>query len=150
MTTHQIRESRELNRAECLDLLGQAHLGRLGFLDSVGVHPIVVPVNYVLHDGAVVFRSGPGAKLAAAVRGADVAFEVDQTDDTEHTRWSVLVRGHVEELVDADELEELRDHQLQPWAPGTKRHYVRVNATLITGRRIALDTVTGPWWDPTP
>ena len=145
MTT---REIRELSRAECLDLLGRAHLGRLGFIDSVGVFPIVVPVNYVLYDGSVVFRVGPGAKLAAAVRGADVAFEVDQTDDSERTGWSVLVRGTAEELVDSDELAELKERHLQPWAPGAKRHYVRINSNLVSGRRIDLDTAAGPWWEP--
>jgi nitroimidazol reductase NimA-like FMN-containing flavoprotein (pyridoxamine 5'-phosphate oxidase superfamily) len=143
------RKITELSRTECLDLLTRSHLGRLAFIDSVGVLPIIVPVNYVMHDGSVVFRAGPGARLAAAVRGAPVAFEVDDTDDAERTGWNVLVRGSAEELVDAEELAELREHHLQPWAPGTKRHYVRVNANLVTGRRIDLDTTGGPWWDPT-
>ena len=152
MTTreiHEIHEILELSRAECLDLLGRAHLGRLAFIDSVGVFPIVVPVNYVMYDGLVVFRAGPGAKLAAALRGADVAFEVDQTDDVERTGWSVLVRGTAEELVDPDELAELRERHLQPWAPGAEQSYVRVRSILVTGRRLALDTPAGPWWDPT-
>lgn len=67
----------ELSLGECLELLGGSHLGRLAFIDSVGVLPIIVPVNYLTHDGSVVFRAGPGAKLAAAVRGAPVVFEGD-------------------------------------------------------------------------
>lgn len=146
MTTRQIHE---LSLDQCLELLSGSHLGRLGFIDSVGVLPIIVPVNYLMHDGSVVFRAGPGAKLAAAVRGAPVAFEVDGTDDIEGTGWSVVIRGRAEELIDAEELANLREHQLQPWAPGTKRHYVRVNANLVTGRRINLTNAAGPWWDPT-
>ena len=94
MTTHETHEIpgiRELSRTECLDLLSRSHLGRLGFLDSVGVFPIVVPVNYLMYDGSVIFRTMPGAKLAAAIRGGDVAFEVDQTDELGKTGWSVLV-----------------------------------------------------------
>ena len=145
MTT---REIRELSRAECLDLLARSHLGRLAFIDSVGVFPIVVPVNYVLYDGQVVFRASPGAKLAAAVRGADVAFEVDETDDADRTGWSVLVRGAADEIVDPEDLAELRERHLQPWAPGTRGHYIRVGSNLVTGRRIDLDTAAGAWWDP--
>ena len=152
MTTreiHEIHEILELSRAECLDLLGRAHLGRLAFLDSVGVFPIVVPVNYLVHDGSVVFRTVPGAKLAAAVRGGDVAFEVDQTDDLAQTGWSVLVRGKAEELVDPEELAELEDRHPQPLGSGTRRHYVRVEVNLVTGRRVDLDMAAGPWWDAT-
>ena len=149
--THEAHETKgiqELSRAECLDLLGRSHLGRLAFLDSVGVFPVIVPVNYLVHDGCVVFRTVPGAKLAAAVRGGDVAFEVDQTDDLAQTGWSVLVRGRAEELVDPDELAEL-DHRLQLPGTHTGRHYVRVAVNLVTGRRVDLDMTPGPWWDPT-
>ncbi|GAA3719097.1 hypothetical protein GCM10022204_44000 [Microlunatus aurantiacus] len=139
----------ELNRGECLDLLGQSSLGRLAFVDSVGILPIIVPVNYVMHEGSVVFRAGPGAKLAAAVRGAAVAFEVGRTDETDQTGWTVLVRGIAEELVDAPVLTELREQHLRPWAPGTKRHYVRIDAHLVTGRRIDRNDAASPMWDPT-
>lgn len=144
-----ISEIHELNRGECLDLLGRSSLGRLAFVDSVGILPIIVPVNYVMHDGSVVFRAGPGAKLAAAVRGAAVAFEVGRTEDAEQTGWNVLVRGIAEELVDATVLTELRDQHLRPWAPGTKRHYVRIDAHLVTGRRIDRNDVASATWDPT-
>lgn len=140
----------ELNPTECLDLLIRTRIGRLAFIDSVGVLPMIVPVNYLVYEGSVVFRAGPGSKLAAAVRGAPVAFEVDSTDETDQTGWSVVVRGRAEEIVDAGELADLQDRQLATWAPGNKRHYVRVNASLVTGRRIDLNTADGLWWDPTP
>lgn len=146
MTTRQMQE---LTPDQCLELLAGSHLGRLAFVDSVGVLPMILPVNYVMHNGSVVFRAGPGPNLAAAVRGAPVAFEVDGFHDVDQTGWSVVVRGHAEELIDAEELANLREHQLQPWAPGSKRHYVRVNANLVTGRRLHLDNAAGPWWDPT-
>jgi nitroimidazol reductase NimA-like FMN-containing flavoprotein (pyridoxamine 5'-phosphate oxidase superfamily) len=147
MTAHEIHE---LTRAECLELLGQSHVGRLAFIDSVGTFPIIVPVDYLVHRSSVVFRTDPGAKLAAAVRGAGVGFEVDQTDEIERTGWSVLLRGTAEEVVDADEVAELEQLHLQPRAPGAKQHYVRIEVNLLSGRRINLDTATGPWWDPTP
>jgi uncharacterized protein len=145
MTTGQIHE---LSRAECLDLLERSHLGRLAFIDSVGVFPIIVPVNYVMYDGAVVFRTGPGAKLAAVVRGGDVAFEVDQIDDAVRTGWSVLVRGTAKEVEDPEDLAELEERHLQAWAPGAKQHYVRVTSNLISGRRIDSNPQGGVGWEP--
>lgn len=153
MTTSEIRDLRQLHdltRAECLDLLSRSHLGRLALIDRVGVFPIIVPVTFVMHRGSVVFQTGPGTKLAAAVRGADVAFEVDQTDELERTGWSVLVRGAADEVTDPDEIAELDARHLQACAPGERRHYVRVDVNLVSGRRIDLDTAAGAWWDPTP
>ena len=144
-TTHLTRQQlHDLSLVECLELLSTSHLGRLAFVDSVGVLPIIIPVTYVMYDGSVVFRTGPGAKLVAAVRGAPVAFEVDGVDEADRTGWSVVVRGHAEELVDAVELTDLREQHLRPWAPGAKRHYVRVNANLISGRRIDVNSAAGP------
>ncbi|MFL6046041.1 MAG: pyridoxamine 5'-phosphate oxidase family protein [Propionibacteriaceae bacterium] len=38
-----------------------------------------------------------GSKLAAALRGAPVAFEVDVVDQKRQVGWSVVVRGRAEE-----------------------------------------------------
>jgi len=40
------------------------------------VLPSVVPVNYLLDNDRIVIRTDAGSKLAAALRGAPVAFEV--------------------------------------------------------------------------
>jgi nitroimidazol reductase NimA-like FMN-containing flavoprotein (pyridoxamine 5'-phosphate oxidase superfamily) len=45
-------------------------------VDAVGVMPSVVPVNYLLDNDRIVIRTDAGSKLAAALRGASVAFEV--------------------------------------------------------------------------
>ena len=39
--------------------------------------PDIFPINYVVDHGAVVFRTAEGTKLAAAVLGQGVAFEID-------------------------------------------------------------------------
>jgi nitroimidazol reductase NimA-like FMN-containing flavoprotein (pyridoxamine 5'-phosphate oxidase superfamily) len=44
---------------------------------SIAGLPAIIPVNYRFIDGAVVFRTGTGLKLAAATGGEVVAFEVD-------------------------------------------------------------------------
>jgi nitroimidazol reductase NimA-like FMN-containing flavoprotein (pyridoxamine 5'-phosphate oxidase superfamily) len=134
----------QLSAEECHRLLRGRHLGRLAFVE--GELPLILPVNYVLDDGAVVFRTDAGSKLDAAVRGAPVAFEVDGVDEVERTGWSVLARGHAEQVTDPEHLDRLRQLPLVPWAPGAKAHYVRVDADEVTGRRINVDDMPTTWW----
>ena len=47
-----------LSTDECLSLLDQAKVGRVGV--STGASPEVFPVVYRLLDGAIVFRTGKG------------------------------------------------------------------------------------------
>ena len=124
----------ELTKSECFDLLAREHLGRVAFVDDLG--PLVVPVNFVLDRHMVVFRTGEGTKLDAAVRGSRVAFEVDGADPAARTGWSVLVRGEAIEVTNPEELARLRTLRLDPWAPGVKTHYVRILPAVLTGRRI--------------
>ncbi len=87
-----------LSHAECLELLAGHHFGRIGVVADG--QPIILPVNYVFHDGHVALPTDPGTKLSAAAQGR-VAFEVDEIDDSLHTGWSVLVTGVGYEVTDA-------------------------------------------------
>jgi hypothetical protein len=63
-------------------------------------------------------NSDAGSKLAAALRGAPVAFEADGVDqDHQVGGWSVVVRGRAEEITDEDKLAELRRTPLLAWHP---------------------------------
>jgi nitroimidazol reductase NimA-like FMN-containing flavoprotein (pyridoxamine 5'-phosphate oxidase superfamily) len=136
----------EIATQECLELLGQRHLGRLAFADTASDMPLITPVNYVLDAGTVMFRTDAGSKLDAAIRGAPVAFEVDGLDERRRIGWSVVVRGHVQEVTDPTELSRLHHAPLLPWAPGAKAHYVRIVAQEVTGRRIGLTELPSNWW----
>lgn len=136
----------DLSRTEAFELLGEAGLGRIAFLDSVGVLPVILPVNYVLHAGAVTFQTEPGSTLSAALRDAPIAFESDGTDTTDQTGWSVIIRGHAEELTDPNQLAALARRPLQPRTPGAHHHYVQIRPSLITGRRISLTDPVCRWW----
>ncbi len=126
----------ELTKSECFELLAAQHVGRVAVVDDRG--PIMVPVNYVLDRHMVVFRTDEGTKLDAASRGSRVAFEVDRTDTSSHTGWSVVVRGEAVEVTDPAELARLRELPLDPWAPGAKTRYVRILPAVLTGRRISV------------
>lgn len=136
----------ELSTVECCELLGRHHFGRLGFMDQVGVMPMIIPVNYLFYGDRVVFRTDPGSKLTAALHEAPVAFEVDGIDERQHTGWSVVVRGHLAEVTDPAERDQLGETPLVAWAPGEKPHYARVNPRMVTGRRVSLDHLPSLWW----
>jgi nitroimidazol reductase NimA-like FMN-containing flavoprotein (pyridoxamine 5'-phosphate oxidase superfamily) len=115
----------ELSAEECLRLLGTQQVGRLGVV--VGGQPLVLPVNYVLDDDTIVFRSDPGTKLDAASLQR-VAFEVDQLQPRARVGWSVLVQGVGQEVRAADGAAYQRVQALPvvPWTGGAKAHFVRV------------------------
>lgn len=136
----------ELDIDTCLRLLGRHHVGRLAVNDDDG--PIVVPVNYLLDRGTVVIRSDPGTKLGATDQRDRVAFEIDGIDEERRLGWSVLVRGRLREISEEEELERLRDLPLEPFPGGEKAHYLRLDSSSITGRRIELPpTIPHDWFD---
>ena len=51
----------DLNRDECLELLGAMSVGRIAYTTDDG--PRVLPVNYVLEGDSVVFRTVPDGKV---------------------------------------------------------------------------------------
>jgi uncharacterized protein len=119
-----------LDEDECRRLLATQFVGRVGV--SVGALPAIFPVAYTIVDGDVVFRTGRGTKLAAALRGAVVAFEVDHVDLMWRQGWSVHAVGRAEEIhgqaADAA--------PVAAWAPGDRHHTIRIRPELLTGRRI--------------
>ena len=121
---------------ECMRLLTSnvPRVGRVGF-ESDG-RPMILPVNYRFHEGSVVFRTDPGAKLTAAAAGQHIAFEVDAIDPTWEEGWSVVVQGRAEVVTDTEELERLDSLPLRPWGPGPKTAVVRIMSTEISGRRL--------------
>jgi uncharacterized protein len=121
-----------LDMDACLGLLSSRYVGRLAYVRD-GL-PQVLPFNYVLDDGVVVLRTGPGELVDGLPRPA--AFEVDDADTPSHRGWSVVVHGRAEEVVEEAELEAVRALPLRPWAPGSRAHYIRVLSRSITGRRI--------------
>lgn len=121
-------------RDECLWLLEGRHLGRIAVI--VAGRPLVLPVNYVMDDGSIVFRTDEGTKFDAAVRGEFVAFEIDDADPEYHTGWSVLVTGVAEEILDPAEQARAESLALRPWAQGPKAHFLRITPVTVSGRRV--------------
>jgi len=135
----------ELRSDECLELLERQQVGRLAV--SMSNLPDIFPINYVVDRGRVVFRTAEGTKLAAAVLGRGVAFEVDGVDEASGEAWSVIVKGYAVELQRMHEQFAAAGLPLFPWHAAPKQRYVRIDPVQMTGRRF---TVVGPeWWsDP--
>ncbi|MGB3909752.1 MAG: pyridoxamine 5'-phosphate oxidase family protein [Pseudolysinimonas sp.] len=121
----------ELDPAACFELLGAGGMGRLGIQEAGGVD--IFPVNYVVHDSRVYFRSGPGVKLIRLTQAPDVAFEADGHDDD--WTWSVVVKGDAQRLDDDAEIIASGIQATDTAHPGDKLTYVRIQPRQITGRR---------------
>ncbi len=130
----QVRELVELDRAECLRLLGTASVGRVIFTDAA--LPTAQPVSYLLDDEEVVFRTAGGGKLAVATRHHVVAFEVDDLDTATRTGWSVVGVGEAYEVVDPRRLAELDGRLPEPWVPDRSAHVISIPLQRLTGRRV--------------
>ncbi len=130
----------ELTEAEALALMERAEVGRIGFSGRYG--PIVLPVNYKVVDGAVVFRVAVGSSIGEDLRTgiADaeykVAFEIDEIDPASRTGWSVMIQGAAHHVDDERERAVVLRAGIEPWAGGEREHFVQIKPTVISGRRI--------------
>ncbi|MEV8633966.1 pyridoxamine 5'-phosphate oxidase family protein [Streptosporangium sp. NPDC051023] len=129
-----------LEPAECLRLISPGGVGRVAFDEPGG--PAILPVNYAVHQGVVVFRTAFGGpldeSLRTGVQGVEfkVAFEVDRIDDASREGWSVLIRGGAHHVPAGDEQTDVKASGVQPWAGGDRELYITIVPAEISGRRI--------------
>ncbi|MFB4277963.1 pyridoxamine 5'-phosphate oxidase family protein [Nonomuraea sp. MTCD27] len=128
-----------LEDTECRRLIEPGGIGRVAFNGSHG--PTVMPVNYKMHEGAIVFRTAVGGAmdkdLRTGLEGVDImiAFEIDMIDEANREGWSVLVQGAAHH-VSPEEAGDLAEAGVTPWAGGERHLYIRIVPHQITGRRI--------------
>jgi uncharacterized protein len=127
-----------LSREESLALLASVPVGRIVF--TVRALPAIQPMNFVVDNGGIVIRTGPGTKLSATLQNGVVAFETDEIDPARSEGWSVTVVGRIQEITDPFEIERL-DAALTPWAPGERQHFLKITPEVVTGRRLTARTV---------
>jgi nitroimidazol reductase NimA-like FMN-containing flavoprotein (pyridoxamine 5'-phosphate oxidase superfamily) len=120
-----------------MNLLAGAAVGRVAVV--VDGHPEIFPVNYALDGDAVVFRTAEGTVLNHASL-TQVAFEVDDIDESTHTGWSVMVKGQADDIGDALDAtsERLRRLPLTTWLPGQRDRWFVIRPRQITGRRLRV------------
>jgi nitroimidazol reductase NimA-like FMN-containing flavoprotein (pyridoxamine 5'-phosphate oxidase superfamily) len=130
----------KLDEAECLRLIAPGGIGRLVFAGRFDL--TVLPVNYMLHDGAILFRTAQDSSteedLRTGIAHAEyrVAFEVDDFDMQAREGWSVLVQGPAHHLDNEQERAAALSLGLEPWPGGPREHFIRISPARVTGRRI--------------
>ncbi|MEO3872074.1 pyridoxamine 5'-phosphate oxidase family protein [Nonomuraea sp. B12E4] len=128
-----------LPQDECLRLIEPGGIGRVAFNSALGC--VVLPVNYKMHQGTVIFRTASGGPmdqdLRTGLKGVDIkiAFEIDMIDEPKREGWSVLVHGAAHH-VPPEEMDEVAGCGVTPWAGGERQLYIRLVPCQITGRRI--------------
>ena len=81
------------------------------------VGPRIAPVNYVVHEDAIVFRTAPYSELSTYGWNVDLAFEIDQ--------------------LDPDDVQRIRrTGDPEPWAAGPRHLYVSLVWRQLTGVRL--------------
>ena len=129
-----------LDEDECVRLIAPGGIGRLAFPGRFDL--TVLPVNYVLHDGAILFRTAQAGStdedLRTGIEHAEyrVAFEVDDFDTEAREGWSVLIQGPAHHIDDAAERDRALAVGVEAWPGGDREHFIRITPARITGRRI--------------
>ncbi|WP_427017615.1 pyridoxamine 5'-phosphate oxidase family protein [Pseudarthrobacter sp. P1] len=149
MNENQASGVEELTAVQCWQLLASTSVGRLAVI--VDGHPDIFPLNYVVDERTVVFRTGPGTKLGGIHTSNPVALEVDGYDGAANLAWSVVLRGAAEELARPTDRLAATGLPVFPWQSGPKDHFVRITELNLSGRRFAAvkpDIWAAPANDP--
>ena len=121
----------ELSEPECLRLIEPGGIGRVAF--ELAGRLTVVAVNFVVHNGAIVFRTAATTAIGQYGQGP-VAFEVDRFNEGMRQGWSVLISGTARHA--DSERTALLSTTVDPWAGGEREVYVVITPTCITGRQV--------------
>ena len=131
----------ELDEAECLRLIASGGIGRIGYSGRYG--PTVMPVNYQLYEGTIVFRTTPDSAtdedLRTGIANAEykVAFEIDDFNTAARTGWSVLIQGSAHHVESEAERASVAGAGVDPWPGGGRELFLRIMPTRVTGRRVS-------------
>lgn len=128
----------ELTANQCWDYIRQAAIGRLAVV--VDRHPEIFPINFVVDRGSVIFRTAEGTKLAGALEGGAVAFEVDGYDDRLGKAWSVVLKGSAVQLESIEDILASEELPLFPWQAGEKNHFLRIEPVQTSGRSFLINS----------
>lgn len=134
-----------LEGSECWSLLRKVSVGRLAVWHGDG--PDIFPINYTTDHGTVIFRTGAGTKLEAALSEFPVAMEADGISPETGKAWSVVIRGQAELMTKTEEVLGTFSLPLFPWQEGRKDHFVRLVPDSISGRRFKI-TPLSTWGIP--
>lgn len=128
--TESLAPVTELTLEACWDLLRRHQFGRLAL--TVGDEPEIFPLNYVVQDDTLVFRTAQGTKLAGITVNDIVALEIDGFD--QQTGWSVVVKGQAHPAEWGADFDSAAHAGLRTWIATRKQVLVRIVPNRVTGR----------------
>jgi hypothetical protein len=102
----------EIDREECLQLLAAKSVGRIAYATDAGAR--ILPVNYILVDGSIIFRTVPDGEIYHHALSSICAFEIDEPNEFFESGWSVVVLGRLELATEEDFARMLYGKLLQP------------------------------------
>ena len=124
----------QLDLPECMQLLAAKSVGRIAYVADSGAR--ILPINYVLVNDRVVFRTVPDGEISRHAINSICAFEIDETDEFFQSGWSVVVVGRLQ-LATQDDFDRMRYGRLpEPWAGGNRYMFVRLPCEQVSGRRV--------------
>lgn len=137
-----------LDEAACLRLISGGGIGRIAYAGRYGV--TILPVNYQLYEGTIVFRTAQDSPLDEDLRTGianaeyRVAFEIDDFDLAAREGWSVLVQGSAHHVDSEAERATISEAGVEPWPGGKREHFLRITPAWMSGRRIRQASSPGP------
>ncbi|MHA7238707.1 pyridoxamine 5'-phosphate oxidase family protein [Arthrobacter sp. TMS1-12-1] len=130
-----LHASETLTPSQCWALATTQSLGRLGFFHEGFLN--IFPVNYFVLDERVYFRTRADGSIAGS-HLEHAAFQVDATDRTSQSGWTILANGPVTRVEDPDLLKTLWGRlSEEPWAPGLRDVFYELAPTRMRGRRLS-------------
>lgn len=136
-----VGSTEELDVQECWALLAEVEVGRLAVAAAGDVD--IFPLNFIIDDGAILFRTAEGTKLVEVVLAGQVAFEVDGYEPEHGRAWSVVLKGKAELLDKFADIYHAQDLPLFPWNALPKERFVRIVPDRLTGRRFTVAGARG-------
>ena len=119
-----------LDLERCRHLLRTHELGRLAIRHDDAVD--IFPINYLMFQDELYFRTAPGSKLMELTENPRVAFEIDGRSG--RRLWSVVIHGVARRLSADEHIERSGIQTLQTAHDGEKFNYVAISTDSITGR----------------
>jgi hypothetical protein len=141
--THIVEDEplEELSESECWTLLRTVDVGRFA-APTRGGGVDIFPVNHVVDQGSIVFRTAAGTKVTDAVEASEVAFEADNAacsyDEQLDDPWSVVVHGVAELITIQTDLFDSFELTVRPWHVSNKPYFIRLVPTSVSGRRFHM------------
>ncbi|MEZ2391354.1 pyridoxamine 5'-phosphate oxidase family protein [bacterium RCC_150] len=130
--------SDELSEEKCWELLRSTTTGRFGFVQDGRV--MILPVNYVVDQQAIYFRTAEDGPISEAVPSSESSFQIDESRADRSEGWSVLVSGPSSRVEDPDLLTRLWGKVMaEPWAGGSRNQFIRIEPSKLSGRHVHLE-----------